>query len=183
MNWTWISIAAVLAALVIAFGVLSRRDTAAPGVQETPQQPAYYLKDAVITETSPEGKPQMRLIATRIVQQPSEGSIELENVRVDYLKVPDKQWFLSAQRGFVPADSRIIQFHGNVELKPTDGPTGTFLRTEELTIDSDRNVAYTTTSPVAIRFGTYAMDVKRFEADLTTEKVRLEGVNGHSDKG
>ncbi len=183
MNWSWIWIAAVLAALVIAFGVASRRDSSSIGAQEAPSQPAYYLKDAVITETTPAGDPQIRLITNRIEQQPNDDAIELSNVRVDYLKVPDKQWFLSAQRGVVPADSHIIQFMGNVELKPTDGPATTFLRTQELSIDSDKNIAYTTTSPVTIRFGAYSMDVKRFEADLNTERVRMEAVNGRTDKG
>ena len=104
-------------------------------------------------------------------------------MRVDYLKVPDRRWLLSAQRGFIPADSRVIQFLGDVELRPMDGPASTYLRTDELTVDTDRNVAYTTTSPVTIRFGSYAMTVKRFEADLKTEKVRMEYVHGRSEAG
>ena len=183
MNWTWISIAAVLAALVIGFGALSRRDTSTDDAEKAPEQPAYYLKDAVITETGEDGRPEIRLAAHRIEQQRNDETVELRNVRVDYLKAPDKEWFLSAQRGLIPADSHIIQFLGDVELRPTDGPSTTFLRTEEISIDSERNVAYTTTSPVSIRFGTYAMDVKRFEADLTTEKVRMEAVNGRTDQG
>lgn len=183
MNWTWIAIAAALAALVIGFGVLSRRDTTSAGTDQTTAQPAYYLKDAVITETGPGGEPKIRLIARRIEQQPSDGGITLSNVRVDYLNVPDKKWLLSAQRGIVPADSHTVQFLGDVELKPTDGPAATFLRTEEITIDIDRNLAYTTTSPVTIRFGSYAMNVKRFEADLQTEKVRMEAVHGRTEAG
>lgn len=183
MNWTWISIAAVLAAVVIGVGALSRRETASTEAETAPQQPAYYLKDAVITETGEDGQPEIRLAANRIEQQRNDETIHLRNVRVDYLQAPDRQWFLSAQRGLIPADSHIIQFIGDVELRPADGPGTTFLRTEEISIDSERNVAYTTTSPVSIRFGAYEMDVKRLEADLTTEQVRMEAVNGRTDKG
>jgi hypothetical protein len=83
----------------------------------------------------------------------------------------------------MPEDSRRIQFTGDVELRPTEGPASTFLLTDELTIDTERNLAYTTTSPVAMRFGNYSMTVKRFEADLETEKVRMESVNGRSEAG
>ena len=183
MSWRWITIAAVLAAVVVGFGILSGHNRTSSVTGEMPVQPAYYLKDAVITETERSGAPTVRLIASRIEQQPADDSIVLQTVRVDYLKVPDKRWYLSAQRGFVPADSRLIQFKGNVELRPTDGPASTLLRADELTIDSERNVAYTTTSPVDIRFGAYSMTVKRFEADLTTEKVRLETVHGRSEAG
>lgn len=183
MNWRWIAVAAVLAAVVVGFGILSGRNTNTSVTGEMPVQPAYYLKDAIITETEPSGAPSVRLIASRIEQQPADDSIVLHPVRVDYLKVPDKQWYLSAQRAVVPADSRMIQFRGDVELRPADGPASTLLRADELTIDSERNLAYTTTSPVDIRFGTYSMTVKRFEADLATEKVRLETVHGRSEAG
>ncbi|HMN45339.1 MAG TPA: LPS export ABC transporter periplasmic protein LptC [Povalibacter sp.] len=183
MNWQWILITAALAAITIGVGVLSHRNPVTDAITELPPQPAYYLKDAIVTETETSGAPSLRLIAKRIEQQPTDNSIELQTVRVDYLKVPDKRWYLSAQRGLVPPDSHVIQFLGNVELRPTDGPATTFLRTEELSVDPEKNLAYTTTSPVAIRFGTYAMRVKRFEANLKTEKVRMESVNGRSEAG
>ncbi len=128
MNWRWISIAALLAALVVGFGVMSGRNPVVEAITDMPAQPAYYLKDAVIKETDKSGAPSLRLIASRIEQQTADNSIVLHEVRVDYLKVPDKRWFLSALRGTVPADSRKIQFEGDVELRPTDGPASTLLK-------------------------------------------------------
>jgi LPS export ABC transporter protein LptC len=183
MSWRWVSIAALLGALVIGFGVLSGGSSERNLMGDLPKQPAYYLKDAIITQTDEAGAPSIKLVASTIEQQPSDNSIVLHSVRVNYFKVPDKQWFLSADRGVVPADSRIIHFQGDVELRPVDGPAATMLRTEEISLDSDRNVAYTTTSPVAIRFGAYAMNVKRFEADLKTEKVKMESVRGRTNAG
>lgn len=182
MNWRWIWIAALLGAAVVGFGLLTNRNPVTSALTETPVEPSYYLKDAVITETDERGAPSVRLIANSIEQKPGDESIALNSVRVDYFKVPDKQWYLSAQRGLVPADSRIIHFEGNVELRPVDGPASTVLRTDEITIDSERNLAYTTTSPVTIHFGSYSMEAKRLEADLTTEKVRMETVHGRTDR-
>lgn len=187
MSWRWITTAAFLAALVIGFGLLSDRNagTAVPGGEIS--QPAYYLKDAVITETLPDGAPKYRLIAKRIDQQIANDSIALDSVRVDYLKAEQHPWFLSAQRGLVPSQSHIIQFFGDVRLRPGDSSASsqapTFLSTEELTIDTERNVAYTTTAPVKMRFGHYTMTVRRLEADLNTEKVRMESVHGRSETG
>lgn len=183
MNWRWISVTALLAALVVGFGSLTRRQSATDVADNALQQPAYYLKDAVITETETDGNPKLRLIANRIEQQPREGGFALETVRVDYLRVPDKQWFLSANSGFMPEDSRQVRFFGDVELRPTAGPASAFLLTDELTIDTETNIAYTTTSPVTVRFGNYSMTMKRFEADLNTEKIRMESVHGRSKGG
>lgn len=183
MSWRWVSLTALLAALAVGFGALSRRETGIEVADTTLQQPAYYLEDAVITETQPDGSPRLRLIADRIEQQPGQGDFTLDSVRVDYLQVPDKQWFLSADRGLMPADARWIRFSGDVELRPLAGPAATFLRTDELTVDTETNLAYSTTSPVTMRFGNYLMTVKRFEADLKTEKIHMESVHGRSEAG
>jgi LPS export ABC transporter protein LptC len=182
MSWRWISITAMLAALVVGFGALSRRDSDGTVASVTSAKPAFYAKDAIIVQTQPDGSPQLRLVASRIDQQPEDDSIALKKVRVDYLKVPDKRWVLTADQGIVPADSRSAHFSGNVVLRPADGPASTFLRTDALTVDTDRNLAYTTTSPTTIRFGRYAMQVKRVEADLKTEKIKLESVHGRSER-
>lgn len=178
MNWRWISITALLAALVVGYGALVDRDAAPVASGEAPPQPGYYLKDAVITQTRPDGSLNVRLIAKRIEQQPRDDSISMSTVRVNYFQAPEKEWVLSAQRGFVAANSRIVQLQGEVELRPTDASTLSFLRTEALAIDTDKNIAYSTSSPVTIRLGQHAMTVKSFVTDLKSEKVRLESVNG-----
>ncbi len=181
MSWRWISIATLLATLVVGFGLLSNRRSDTTAIEAVAQQPAYYLKDAVITETQPDGSPKLRLIAASIEQPSENDSIALQSVRLEYFRVPGRQWFLSSDRGLVPAQSRTIQFLGDVQLRPLDGPTTTFLKTDELTIDTEKNLAYTTSAPVAMRFGGYSLTVRRFEADLNTEKVRMESVHGRSN--
>lgn len=178
MNWRWISLAAMLAAIVIGYGALVDRGSAPTTSSELPPQPGYYLKDAVITETREDGSLNVRLIASRIEQLPHDDSIKLMSVRANYFQAPGKEWVLSAQRGFVPAHSRIVQLEGDVTLRPANGAATSFLRAEALAIDTEKNIAYSTSSPVAIRFGPHAMTVKKFVADLNSEKIRLESVNG-----
>jgi LPS export ABC transporter protein LptC len=181
MSWRWISITAMLAALVVGFGALSGRDAADEDVAQTSEPPAFYAKDAIVLQTQPDGSPQLRLVASRIDQQVADDSITLRKVRVDYLKVPNKPWVLTAEHGLVPADSRMITFDGDVELRPADMAEDTFLRTETLTVDTDRNLAYTTASPTSMQYGRYAMRVKRLEANLKTEIVKLDAVDGRSE--
>ncbi len=178
MNWRWVSLTALLGALVIGYGTLVERGTAPVASGEPPPQPGYYLKDAVITETQADGSLKMRLIAERIEQQPQDDAIVLSAVRATYFQAPDRQWALSARHGFVPGDSRIVNLQGDVELRPVDATEATFLRADALTVDTDKNTAYSTSSPVNIRFGQHAMTVKSFVADLSSEKIRLESADG-----
>jgi LPS export ABC transporter protein LptC len=179
VTWRWISIAALLAALVIGYGVLMRSAPEEDALQAELEQPGYYLNDAVITQTREDGELDMRVVAARIEQRQSGDSISMRTVRVDYFRTPEQNWLLSADTGLVPADSRLVHLQGNVELKPADtASTAASLRTDALAIDTQRGVAYSTSSPVRIRFGQHELTVQGFRADLNSEKIRLESVNG-----
>jgi LPS export ABC transporter protein LptC len=186
MSWRWISLTALLAAFVIAYGALNGRNSSPVTTSEAPPQPGYYLKDAVITETKADGSMSMQLIAQRIEQHPQDDTITMNKVRVHYYQSAAKPWALSAQRGSVPANSRVVQLEGDVELRPLNEQTSSqphaagesFLRADSMAIDTEKNFAYSTSSPVRMKFGPHAMTVRSFRADLNNEKLRLESVNG-----
>lgn len=190
MNWRWVSLAAALAAIVIGYGAFVDNGSTPMMSQELPEQPGYYLQDAVILRTREDGSPGIELIARRIEQRlnrPARGeprgeAINMESVRVNYFGTTDWQWELTAQSGQVPPNSRVVHLQGDVELHSlaSDAPN-TFLRTDQLSIDTEKNLAYTTRSPVRVRFGSHSMVVKNLRADLNSEKLRLESVNGRFD--
>lgn len=183
MSWRWISLAAALAAIVIGYGAFVDNDDAPMISQELPEQPGYYLKDALVLRTREDGSPGIELIARRIQQRlsrPARGeAITMESVRVNYFGKEDWQWTLSANSGEVPPNSRIVHLEGDVELRPLSGAAAnSFLRTDELAIDTEKNIAYSTRSPVQMQFGQHSLIVKSLRADLNSEKLRLETVNG-----
>ncbi|MGH8186664.1 MAG: LPS export ABC transporter periplasmic protein LptC [Steroidobacteraceae bacterium] len=179
MTWRWISLAALLAALVVGYGALMRGAPEQETSEGALEQPGYYLNEAVITQTREDGALDMRVIAERIEQRQSDDSISMRTVRVDYFQRPEQNWLLSANEGLVPADSRVVHLQGDVELQPANAEsTSASLRTDALAIDTQRGIAYSTSSPVHIRFGQHGLTVKSFRADLNSEKIRLESVNG-----
>ena len=123
MNWRWISIAALLAALVVGYGALVERDPAPTHERRAaPPQPGYYLQDAIITQTQQDGSLSLRLVANRIEQQRRDDSIALRHGARDYF-ASRRERAVDADRrtqGFVPANSRVVQFSGDVELRPAD---------------------------------------------------------------
>ncbi|HKU13747.1 MAG TPA: LPS export ABC transporter periplasmic protein LptC [Steroidobacteraceae bacterium] len=186
MNWRWISLAAMLAALVIVYGALVQHGPETTADEGRVERPGYYLQDAVITQTGKDGALSLRLIANRIEQQRRDDSIALDTVRVNYFpadggQAHGREWLLTAQRGFVPANFRVVQLSGDVLLRPVDAQPAASLRTDAMAIDTQTNVAYSTASPVQLRFGQHAMVVRNFRADLNSEKIRLESVNGRFD--
>jgi LPS export ABC transporter protein LptC len=177
MSWRWVSIAAMLAALVLAYGVFTGGNESSVRTRQPPPRPGYLLKDAVITETQPDGSPGVRVIATRIEQLPNDG-FSMSKVRVDYLRIPDKEWKLSAERGFIPADFRVVELSGDVQLRPADAGSNMSVRTEALAIDMTKNLAYSKGAKVQLQFGNYRLTVDELRADLSTERVETKHGRG-----
>lgn len=178
MNWRWISFAAVLAAILIAYGAFNGRPQA-PVAARPPAQPGYYLNDAVVSEMQEDGALGLRLTARRIEEvAPPEGGIVARDVRVDYFRARGAEWRLTAQQAFSPANSRVVHFKGDVELRPSDAEGDAFLRTQSLTLDTTRNVARANEAPVELMFGAHRLIVQDFTADLNTEELRMESVRG-----
>ena len=186
MNWRWVSLAAALAAIVIGYGAFMDDGSGPTMSHELPEQPGYYLKDAVVLRTREDGSPGIELVAREIQQKlnRTEGgeAITMAGVRVNYYGTTDWQWELTSHNGLVPPNSRIVFLEGDVELRSlASNATDTFLRTDELAIDTEKSVAYSTRSPVHVRFGPHSMVVKSLRADLNKQKLRLESVNGRFD--
>lgn len=182
MNWRWALLAGLLAALAVGYNVINGRGSKPETPAAAPPQPGYYLNDAVITQTQPDGSFGVRLTAQRIEQQPSDKAIAMADVRVDYFQAAGKEWVLTAQRGLAPADSRIVHFVGDVELRPKNAPDA-YLRTDALTIDTERNIARAARSPATLKFGQHTLTVQSFTVDLNTEKLRMESPRGAYDPG
>jgi len=177
MNWRWISLTALLGAVVV-YGAFIRHGSEPTAPSEELPQPGYYLREAVVTQTQKDGSLALRLTADRIEQRPRNDAIAMSGVHANYFRAPGREWILTAQRGSVPPDSRIVQLEGDVDLRPADATPAAFLRVDSLAIDTEKNVAYSTSSPVAMRFGQHAVTVKRFVADLNSEKIHVESPHG-----
>jgi LPS export ABC transporter protein LptC len=178
MSWRWIVVTALIAALIMSYGLLSRRGVQPGQTHEIAEQPSLYFKDAVLTQTRPDGSVRLKLSANRIEQrQETSNDIAASTVRVDYLgqnsPVP---WTLTATQGFVRGNSSVVEFSGNVLMRREDQP-GTF-RTDKLALDVDRNQA-DTASPVVVEYGPYQVHAVGLKADMNRGTVKLESnVNG-----
>jgi len=178
ISWKWVWMTALIAAAVASYGVLNRSPDGALVPDERMEQPGYYLRNAVLTVTQPDGSERMRLVADRIDEQVVDRSYAATGVRVDYTVSNDKPWTLRADAAHVPADLKIVVFSGNVTVSSEQGPRMGIIRTETLTLDTEANRASTPAS-VAIEFAGQQLHATGLEADLSSQRLKLEsGVNG-----
>lgn len=179
MNWRWISITALLAALVIGYGAFNRRDSTPDFLSAVPERPTYYLRNAVITETQEDGSLVTQLAAARIDLQPATEDLTMQEVNLHYHQSADQEWRMTAERGFKPGKSPIIQLSGNVQLRPADGDASSVLQSDELAVDMEREVAYSTDSPVNIRYARHSLRAESFQFDMQKQKLNMRSAKGN----
>jgi lipopolysaccharide export system protein LptC len=164
--------------LVAAMSVMMSRREAEPesaAPAREPPQLGYYMTDARVTETGPDGRPRYRIEAERVLQNPFDLSIRLEELRLGYSADADRRWTLTAEAGYVPPGSRTIDLSGNVVIvgKPQPGAETAVVRTERLSLDTEANIA-TTPARVDIEWGRRRLSGIGLKADLKAERVQLE---------
>jgi LPS export ABC transporter protein LptC len=157
----------VLALLVVAIASLltGRRgqDVSSPPVQVQPPQPGYYMKGARIVEMGPDGRPLYRVEAARLQQDPTDNSVQMNDLKLVYHSVEAHDWTLTAAHGFVPPGSRTLDLAGNVAV----------VRTSRLSVDTETNIA-TTRERVDIEWGPRRISTMGLTADLKAERLKLE---------
>jgi len=140
-----------------------------------PPQPGYFMTDAEIVEMGTDGAPRYRVSAARIVQDPTDLSVSLKDMKLIFRSESQQQWTLTADSGFVPPGSRTIDLVGDVQVDglPMQGTVPAVLRTERLKVDTVANLA-TTKSRVDIVWGNRRISSVGLKADLNDQKLQLE---------
>lgn len=177
-RWRWVGMTGLVAAAIGSYGILNHDPVSDEAAVEQASLPGYYLEDAILTVTEPDGSTRLRLVAARIEEEVATRSYGAEEVKVDYLALPGRPWTLSADRAHVPASLTTVEMTGNVQVRgEQNGRTGVVL-TESLTLDTATDTARTR-APVAIEFGGQRLNGTGMRADLRAGRLQLEsGVNG-----
>jgi LPS export ABC transporter protein LptC/lipopolysaccharide transport protein LptA len=189
MSLRWLNIAAPLAMLMIGYSVLSNRENDGfDGAQQLPQLLGYYLKDAIITETSATGAPRVRFAASEVNQNMDDDSVTLVAVRADYLWPADEpqsnsangetnHWVLNADRAHVPAKTdeggARIELRGNVEAHSVKAAHFASVSTPALDIDTGRQVA-STDERVQIDLDGHTVTGNGMLVDMNKNRVQLK---------
>ncbi|MEY4932573.1 MAG: hypothetical protein RLZZ403_893 [Pseudomonadota bacterium] len=178
LSWKWVWMTGLIAAAIASYGVLVRSPDSEVTSAERPAQPGYYLKDATLTITQPDGSERMKLVADRIEENVADKSYAVQGVRMDYRAAPGGPWTLRADTAAVPADLATVEFNGNVEVRGGETAESGVIRTAALTLNMKDNVAHTA-QPVTIEFAGQRLNATGLRADLERETLQLEsGVNG-----
>ncbi|MEO8445431.1 MAG: LPS export ABC transporter periplasmic protein LptC, partial [Gammaproteobacteria bacterium] len=116
----------------------------------------YYVKNATLTGTGPDGQVLYRVTTLAAEQLRADGTVTLEDVNVDYAPAAEVPWRLKAAHGRMPKDRNIIELSGEV-VAETDAAASPaiagarrrknaaplLIRTDYLELDPEAHVAST----------------------------------------
>jgi LPS export ABC transporter protein LptC len=114
----------------------------------------YYVRDARLTGSGPDGRILYRVSAASAEQLLADGTITMQDVAVDYEPAAEVPWQLRADRGQIPPDRNIIELSGDVTATTAVSPDATgggdrssaaplLIRTDYLELDPEAYIART----------------------------------------
>ena len=170
----------LLAALLVGYGVYTSTMQREPNaVVAAPTVQGYYLKNAVISETTDSGAPLLRVAANNVQQNLTDNSVAMQTVKIDYLAkptgdMPATHWEMTASEGELPAHSQSVTLTGDVVAHTIDAARPITLKTPALTIDTQKQTAHST-EPVTINVAGREVTGHGLNADLPHQRLQLGG--------
>jgi LPS export ABC transporter protein LptC len=163
---------AVVAGVVLAYGLLSGRDD---GIEATTrdEERGYYLTKATLTEMGVDGAPRIALRAELIEQRLADQNVHLSNLAVDYNTADAGNWTVTANHGRLLPDASSLRLSGDVVIRGTEARGSAVIRTDALTYDTKTSLVQTA-EPVTVQFGQHTLSSRGLRAALNEGTLRLE---------
>ena len=170
---------ALFALVVLTIGIVMlsgpQRETAATTTVGPLHDPGYSAVKARLVQTGPDGRPVYTLDATQIQQQPNQGTVDLQHVRLGFRDVSGNEWTARADHGELTQNSGMVRLDGSVHL---DGilpgsEERAQISTEHLSFDTNAQIV-ATRDPVTLLMSGRRLNAQGLIASLKERHVQLE---------
>lgn len=170
---------ALLALLVLTVGMVllsaPQHESAPPAGGAPRHDPGYSAQQARLVQTGPDGRPLYTLDAAEIQQQPDQGTVELEQVKLGFRDADGNPWTARAVHGELTQASGVVRLAGDVHVAGILPGTGESaeITTEHLDFDTHTEVV-TTRDPVTVVMSGRELNARGMVASLKERHVQLE---------
>lgn len=150
-----------------------KTDTTKEKVRHTPD---YFLKNFTATTMNAKSMTAYQVKARQLEHYPDDDSMKLQHPLFTFYSDNKKTWTAQANEAQILSNSEIIHLTGNVILKQIipsktkDKPI--HLNAEQLTIESERNIAHTK-STIQLTRGKSYIKANGMRADLNKSKIEF----------
>lgn len=167
----WALVSLTVLAVVTFFMTHPDSDPVSEDASTLPE--GYYLAGATLSSTDASGVVRYELRADRIDHRPSDGTIDLTTLQLDYGNNLNR-WRLSAQTGSMPKTNNQITLEGEVTTRLLNAAAhgATQMATQSLFVDITEQQA-STDDPVTVDFEGGQLTAVGLDMDLANETFVL----------
>jgi lipopolysaccharide export system protein LptC len=171
---------ALLALLTLTIGIVllsaPQRESGAPAAPGGPlHDPGYSALQARLIQTGVDGRPLYTLDAAQIQQQPNQGTVQMQKVKLGFRDASGHEWTANAAHGELAQNSGVIRLDGDVHifgiLPGTDDPAQ--IISEHFAYDTNTQVV-ATRDPVTLVMSGRELNAIGLIASLKDRRLQLE---------
>lgn len=136
--------------------------------------PDYFLKNFTATTMDITGKPAYQVKAQYLEHYPDDDSMKLQQPLFSFYSNNIKTWTAQANEAAITGGNEKIYLTGQVILKQlsTANSAAMVLTAEQLTIEPEKNIAYTKTN-VKLKKGTSTIQATGMRADMSKNRMEF----------
>ncbi len=168
----------ILAIIGIIIGALflgqgGPTSTVKPGTEATTEVPGYSARNAEVTQTGDDGRPEFTVISPLIRQQANDNRVQLDAPRITFTSEENGVWHAQARSGLIEADGASLELHGDVKMNGELSGSPVTIDTSTISYDTKTQIARTPAFfTVNARGGT--LNAKGLIANLKDSTLELE---------
>ena len=137
--------------------------------------PDYFLKNFTATTMDKTGKPAYQIKAHHLEHYPDDGSMKLQQPLFSFYNNNIKTWTAQANEALIIQNNEKIHLTGQVILKkvsPDKNSAPMILTAEQLTIEPEKNLAYTKTK-INLQKGDNTIQAIGMRADMNKNRIEF----------
>ncbi len=117
--------------------------TVQPETEGSQQMPGYSARDAEVTQTGEDGRPQFVVVSPLIRQQANDNRVQLDAPRMTFVSAENGTWHAQARSGLIKADGENIDLHGDVRMDGMLSGSPVVINTSPIAFNTKTEIAHT----------------------------------------
>ena len=111
--------------------------------EESTDVPGYSARNAEVTQTGDDGRPEFTVVSPLIRQQANDMRVQLQSPHLTFVSEENGIWQAQALSGLIQADGSSLELHGDVKINGALSETPVAIATSTLMFDTRSEIAST----------------------------------------
>ena len=131
----------IIGALILGEGGPS--SVVKPASDTSSEVPGYSARNAEVTQTGEDGRPEFVVLSPLIRQQANDERVQLDAPRMTFVSPENGTWHAQSRSGLIRADGSSVDLHGDVKMEGMLSGSPVVINTSTIAFDTRTEIART----------------------------------------